>query len=105
MAADMNWQSSGHRDSSDDDGEAADFSPSPLRKEMIERKCDDDDDDDAFPRLSQRDRPILNHLLLVTTFKIIKIAKILSENFSNQMVKRNQSRGSPILPRVNCCTD
>ncbi len=98
----MNRQSSRHRDSSDDDGEAADFSPSLHKKEML----------DAntimtmtmmvfFSRLIQRNRPNLIHLLLVTTFKIIKIAKTLSENppnCLNQMVTRNQSRGSPILP-------
>ncbi len=114
MVAEMKQQSSGHRDSSDDNGEAADFSPSLFRKEMLERKYDDDDDDDdddgAFSQTESEgpDVPNLNHLLLVTTFKIIKIAKILSENqqnCSNQMVTRNQSRGSPILPRVNCCSD
>ncbi len=49
MTVEMNRQSSGHRDSRDDDGEAADFSPSLHKKEMLERKYDDDnDDDDAF---------------------------------------------------------
>ncbi len=48
MAADVNRQSSGHRDSSDDDGEAADFSPSLHKKEMLGRKYDDNDDDGAF---------------------------------------------------------
>ncbi len=109
MAVEMNRQSSGHRDSIDDDGEAADFSLSLHKKEMLERKYDADyDNDGAFPRLSQRDRPSLYHLLLVTTYKIIKIAEILLENppnCSNPMVTRNQSRGSPILPRVNCCSD
>jgi hypothetical protein len=109
MAAEMNRQSSGHCNSSDDDGEAANFSPSLHKKEMLEHKYDDDDDDDgAFPRLTHRDRPNLILLLQVTTFKTIKIAKILSENppkCFNQMVTRNQSRGSLILPRMNCCSD
>ncbi len=48
MAADMNRQSSGHRYSSDDYGEAADFSLSLHKKEMLEHKYDDDDDDGAF---------------------------------------------------------
>ncbi len=48
MAADMNRQSSWHRDFSDDDGEVADCSPSLHKKEMLERKYDDDDDDGAF---------------------------------------------------------
>jgi hypothetical protein len=47
MAADMHRQSCGHRNSSDDDGEAADFSPSLHKKEMLERKYDDDNDDDG----------------------------------------------------------
>ena len=47
MAADMHLQSSGQRSSSDDDGEAADFSPSLHKKEMLERKYDDDNDDDG----------------------------------------------------------
>jgi hypothetical protein len=53
MAVEMDRQSSGHRDSSDNDGEAADFSPSLHKKEMIECKYDDDDDnDDAFSEFS-----------------------------------------------------
>ncbi len=90
LAVEMNLQSSGHRDSSDDDGEAADFSPR-LHKTMMTMTMMV-----FFSRLSQWDRPNLIHLLLVTTYKIIKIAQILSENpsnCSNQMVTRNQSRG------------
>ncbi len=53
MAVEMNRQSGGHRDSSDDDGEAADFSPNLHKKEMLERKYDDDNDDDgAFSEIS-----------------------------------------------------
>jgi hypothetical protein len=48
MAADMHWQSSGQRSSSDDDGEAAEFSPSLYQKEMRGREYDDDDDDSAY---------------------------------------------------------
>ncbi len=50
----MNRQSSGHYDSSEDDGEEAEFQSEPpsIRKnfkEMLERKYDDDhDDDDTF---------------------------------------------------------
>jgi hypothetical protein len=47
MAVEMDRQSSGHCDSSDNDGEVADFSPSIHKKEMLERKYDDDDDDDG----------------------------------------------------------
>ena len=47
MAVEMDRQSSGHCDSSDNDGEAADFSPSLHKKEMLEQKYDDDDDDDV----------------------------------------------------------
>ncbi len=36
MAAEMDQQSSGHRDSSDNDGESADFSPSLFKKEMLD---------------------------------------------------------------------
>jgi hypothetical protein len=53
MAVEMNRQSSGHRDSIDNDGEAADFSSSLHKEEMLERKYDDDDDDDgAFSEFS-----------------------------------------------------
>jgi hypothetical protein len=53
MAVEMDRQSSWHRDSSDNDGEAADFSSSVHKKEMLERKYDDDDDDDgAFSEFS-----------------------------------------------------
>ena len=47
MAVEMDRQSSGHCDSSDNDVEAADFSPSLHKKEMLERKYDDDNDDDG----------------------------------------------------------
>ena len=47
MAVEMDRQSSGHCDSSDNDGEAADFSPSLHKNEMLERKYDDDNDDDG----------------------------------------------------------
>ena len=47
MAVEMDRQSSGHCYSSDNDGEAADFSPSLHKKEMLERKYDDDNDDDG----------------------------------------------------------
>ncbi len=47
MAVEMDRQSSGHCDSSDNDGKAADFSPSLHKKEMLERKYDDDDDDNG----------------------------------------------------------
>jgi hypothetical protein len=47
MAVEMDRQSSGHCDSSDNDGEAADFSRSLHKKEIFERKYDDDDDDDG----------------------------------------------------------
>jgi hypothetical protein len=47
MAVDMDRQSSGHCYSSDNDGEAADFSLSLHKKEMLEHKYDDDDDDDG----------------------------------------------------------
>ncbi len=54
----MNRQSSRHRYSSDDNGEAADFSPSLFRKEMLERKYDDDDDDDgAFSQTDSEGPP------------------------------------------------
>ncbi len=49
MAVEMDRQSSGHRDSSDNNGEAADFSLSLHKKEMLEGKYDDDyDNDGAF---------------------------------------------------------
>ncbi len=47
MAVEMDRQSSGHSDSSDDNCEAADCSPSLHKKEMLEREYDDDDDDDG----------------------------------------------------------
>ncbi len=43
----MDRQSTGHCYSSDNDGEAADFSLSLHKKEMLERKYDDDNDDDG----------------------------------------------------------
>jgi hypothetical protein len=61
MAAEMNRQSSGHRDSSDYDGEAADYSPSLRKKEMLEGKYDDDDDDDgAFSQTESEGPPELD---------------------------------------------
>ncbi len=47
MAVEMDRQSSGHCYSSDNNGEAADFSPSLHKKEMLEGKYDDDDDYDG----------------------------------------------------------
>ncbi len=47
MAVEMDRLSSGHCDASDNDGEAADLSPSLHKKEMLERKYDYDDDDDG----------------------------------------------------------
>ncbi len=53
QAVEMDRQSSGYQDSSDNDGEAADFSQGLHKKEMLERKYDDDDDDDcAFSEFS-----------------------------------------------------
>jgi hypothetical protein len=43
----VEMESSGHRDSSDDDGKAADFSLSLHKKETLERKYDDDYDYDV----------------------------------------------------------
>jgi hypothetical protein len=61
MAVEMNRQSSGHRDSSDKDGEAADFSPSLHKKEMLKRKYDDDDDNDsAFSQTEPEGQPKLD---------------------------------------------
>ncbi len=59
MAVEMGRQSSGHHsDSSDNDGEAADFSPILHKKEMLERKYDDDDDDDgAFSQTESEGPP------------------------------------------------
>jgi hypothetical protein len=96
MAVEMNWQSSGHRDSSDDDGEGADFSPSLHEKERLERKYDDDNVTMTmmvlFPRLSQGDRPSLIHLLLVTTYKIIKQDRgaftTIRRNMKTESIKR-----------------
>ena len=49
MAVQMDRHSSQHGNSSDDDAEEADFSPSLHKKEMLERDFDcDDDDDGAF---------------------------------------------------------
>jgi hypothetical protein len=47
MAVDIDRKSSGHCDSSDDNGEAADFSLSLHEKEMLEHKYDDDNGDDG----------------------------------------------------------
>ncbi len=47
LDSEMNRLSTGHRDSIDDDGEEADFSPSLHEKEMLERKYDDNYDDDG----------------------------------------------------------
>ncbi len=47
----MDRQSSGHRYSSDNDGEAADFSLSLHKKEMLKYE-DDNDDDGAFSEFS-----------------------------------------------------
>jgi hypothetical protein len=61
MAVEMDRQSSAHRDSSDDDGEAAEFSPSLHEKEMLERKYDDDyDDDGAFSQTQSEGPPELD---------------------------------------------
>ncbi len=59
MAADMHRQSSGHCDSSDNDGEAADFSLSLHKKEMLECQYDDDDDDGAFSQTDSEGPPDL----------------------------------------------
>jgi hypothetical protein len=48
MAVEMDRQSSGHCNSNDNDGEAADVSPSLHKKEMLEHKYDDDDDDNGM---------------------------------------------------------
>jgi hypothetical protein len=57
----MDWQSSGNRDSSDDDGEEADFSLSLHKKEMFGRKYDvDDDDDGAFSQTESEGLPELD---------------------------------------------
>ena len=49
MAVQMDQDSSLHGNSSGDDAEEADFSPSLHKKEMLEREFDyDDDDDGAF---------------------------------------------------------
>ncbi len=61
MAVEMDRQSSGHTDSSDYDGEEADFSLSLHKKEMFKRKYDDDDDDDgAFSQTESEGLPELD---------------------------------------------
>jgi hypothetical protein len=74
MAVEMDRKSSGQHDSSDNDGEAADFNP----RVSIRKKCSNANTMMTmtmmvlFPRLSLRDRPNLIHLLLVMMYKIIK---------------------------------
>jgi hypothetical protein len=61
MAVEMDLQSSGNRNSSDDYGEAADFSQSLHKKELLKRKYDDDDDyDGAFFQTESEGPPKLD---------------------------------------------
>jgi hypothetical protein len=109
MAVEMDRQSSGHRNSSDDDGEAADFSPSLHKKEMLERKYDDDYDDDvAFSQTESKGPPELDSSSSVDDAQDHQDSQDFiresAELFKSDM-PRNQSRVSPILPRVICCCD
>jgi hypothetical protein len=58
MAVEMDQQSSGNRDSSDDGDEEADFSVSLQTKEMLESIYDDDNDNDgAFTQIESDGPP------------------------------------------------
>ncbi len=79
-----------------DNGEAADISPSLHRKEMLECKYDDDDDDDgAVSQTYSEGPPELESSCSGDDIQDHQNRQDLSEN----------PRGSPILPRVNCCSN